>query len=256
MERLRKAPSPARRKGGLSLGFGLALAFLAIAVLSGRAFAQETGPRDRFDLTGVVTGEAGQPLVGAFVQLEGSKWGSLTDDKGRFRIPDMDPGPTSLVVQQLGYDTLRWEGPVQAGQPLALEMKARPLLLEGLHVVTDRFASRRKATAMSVRSFGRDDLATTPQQTALDFVVARAGVWRTLCGWSEPCFVVRGRAVNPRVWVDEVPVFDGMNYLQSISPYELYMVEVYANGRQIRLYTPRFMERAAKTRLQPIPFVM
>jgi hypothetical protein len=197
--------------------------------------------------------------VGAFVQLEGSRWGSLTDERGRFKIPDMDVGPTSLVVQQLGYDTLRWAGSVQAGQSLALKMTARPILLEGLHVVTDRFERRRRATAVSVREYDREALATTPQQTALDFVVARAGVSRVGCGglgWTDDCLMVRGRAVEPAIWVDEVPVFGGMNYLESISPYELYMVEVYGNGRQIRLYTNRFMERAAKVRLQPLPFIL
>jgi hypothetical protein len=33
------------------------------------------------------------------------------------------------------------------------------------------------------------------------------------------------------------------------------MVEVYGSGRAIRAYTPRFMERAAEYRLQPMPFV-
>ena len=59
----------------------------------------------------------------------------------------------------------------------------------------------------------------------------------------------------PEVWIDEAPVVGGMDYLRTVRPYELYMVEVYAGGRQIRAYTPRFMERAAKTRLQPIAFV-
>jgi hypothetical protein len=43
-----------------------------------------------------------------------------------------------------------------------------------------------------------------------------------------------------------------MDYLAAIAPHELHMVEVFGQGRHIRAYTTRFMERAAKTRLQPV----
>jgi hypothetical protein len=206
---------------------------------------------------GTVTGEAGQPLAGAFVSLDGSEWGSLTDEAGRFRIPDVDGGRIALTVEQLGYDTLRWEGPVAAGEPLALRLTARPVVLEGLHVVADRFESRRRGAATTVRWFDRAALATSPQETALDFVTARAGVARAACHgwWSSRCLIVRGRLTEPSVWVDEVPMSGGIDYLDTVHPYELYMVEVYAGGRVIRAYTNHFMERAAKTRLMPVPIL-
>lgn len=256
MKRLQNVPFTVR--GMLPAALALGLAFLAVAVLAGRALAQDTGPAE-FELRGVVTGEQGEPLVGAWVALEGDRWGSLTDEKGRFRLPDMAPGRADLVVQQLGYDTLRWSGEVRDGEPLALQMTAKPILLEGLHVVTDRFETRRRATPVTVRAYDRGVLATTAQQTMLDFIVARAGVPRVRCGgyaWSDTCFLVRGRAVDPVVWVDEAPLIGGMDFLAAMSPYDMYMVEVYGNGRQIRLYTTQFMERAAKTRLRPFPFIL
>ncbi len=243
---------PARAVLPLVLGFGIAA--IVVALIAGRAFAQDATEPASFDLVGTVAGEHGEPLPGAFVSVEGSAWGSLTDEAGRFRIRDLDAGRVSLTVQQLGYDTLRWEGPVAAGTPLALRLTPRPVVLEGLHVVTDRFESRRRAVPTAVRWFDRTALATAPQETALDFVTARGGVPRVPCHgrWSDRCFIVRGRLTEPAVWVDEVPLIGGIDYLDLIPLYELYMVEVYAGGRQIRAYTTRFMERAAKIRLTPV----
>jgi hypothetical protein len=251
------APSAARTRGVLALVSWLVLAVAAVALIAGRAFAQEPDAPAPFDLVGTVTGEAGQPLAGAFVSLDGSEWGSLTDEAGRFRIPDVDAGRVALTVEQLGYDTLRWEGPVTAGGTLALRLTPRPVVLQGLHVVADRFESRRRGVPTTVRWFDRAALATSPQQTVLDFVSTRAGVMRVPCSgrWGDHCLIVRGRLTEPSVWIDEVPVMGGIEYLDMVHPYELYMVEVFAGGRQIRAYTTRFMERAADTRLMPIPIL-
>jgi hypothetical protein len=231
----------------------VSLAFLAVALLTGKALAQETDRGGPFDLTGTVVGEDGRPLAGAFVALDESEWGSLTDEAGRFRIADVDQGRVSLTVEQLGYDTLRWEGAVAAGEPVTLRMTPRPVLLKGLHVVSDRFESRRRAVPTTVRWYDRGALASSAQPSALDFVRTRAGVPTVHCRgrWGDDCFIVRGRVIEPTVWIDEAPVIGGLNYLNVIRPHELYMVEVYGGGRQIRAYTTQFMARAATTRLQP-----
>lgn len=232
-------------------------AALAIAFLAQNAFAQDLRVVQSFDLVGTLSDEGGRPLVGAFVSLGDSEWGSLTNEAGRFRVPDVTPGVVTLHAELLGYEKLTWEGAVAAGDAVALRMTAKPILLEGLTVVTDRFESRRRSVASSVRWFDHAALATSPQTTALDFVQVRAGLSGVRCSgtWSNRCFMVRGRATEPRVWVDEAPVFGGLEYLESMAPHELYMVEVYGSGRAIRAYTPQFMERAAEHRLRPMPFV-
>jgi len=230
---------------------------LSVPFLAQPALAQDTSASPVFDLTGTISDETGRPLVGAFVRLADSEWGSLTDEAGRFRIPTVTPGVVSLQAELIGYETLIWEGMVAAERTLPLQLTAKPILLEGLTVLTDRFESRRRAVATSVRWFDHDALATSPQSTALDFVATRAGLYRVRCSgrWSNECFVVRGRVTEPQVYVDELPMFGGLDYLASLPPHELYMVEVYGSGRAIRAYTPQFMERAATYKLRPIPFV-
>ena len=193
--------------------------------------------------------------MGARVSLVGSDWGSITDDRGRFRIPDLAPGPLALSVEQLGYEELRWEGEIaRADGALELRMTPQPLVLDGLRVVSDRFRSRRAAVATSVFAYDRRDLSTTPQRTALDFITLRSGASFVNCAGrrGNRCLFVRGRLVEPVVYIDEAPVVGGLAYLDSFGPHELYMIEIYGRGRHIRAYTPAFMKRSAKRRLQPI----
>lgn len=233
--------------------WALSLALVAVALLARGVGAQDTAEQPAIDLVGTVVGESGKPLVGAFVCVTGDDRGSLTDERGRFKLPNVTPGPVSLTAEQLGYDTLTANRTATAGVPVTLTMTPKPVLLEGLHVVTDRFQRRRQATTVAVQAFDRQELATAPQTQMFDFVRARAGLWLQPCaGFGSLCVYRRGRFVEPIVYIDEVPVLGGMDYLQSFRPSDLYMVEIYGFGAEIRAYTTAFMGRAAKTRLQPI----
>jgi hypothetical protein len=231
----------------------------AIALLATTGAAQQGRIADaaRFEVFGVVVdAQTGESLVGAWVGITGTDWGSLTNDEGRFRIPDVSAGPLELTVEQLGYETLAWDGTVQSADDLIrIELGAQPIVLEGLQVVTDRFRSRRRAAATSVRAFERGDLATSGARDALDFIETHSAARLTSCNGrrGNQCLFVRGRNVEPVVYVDEIPLIGGLSYLQAYQPWEFQMIEVYAGGRHIRAYTPRYMERAAKQRLSPLP---
>ena len=235
----------------LALGFVLVVAALALLARNGSA---QTTP-ERFELFGtVVDASTGQTLRGAWVGLPGTRWGSLTNNEGRFRIPDVDTGRLTLKIEQLGYETLEWDGDVERDEMLRIELNAQPIVLEGLQVVTNRFRSRRNAVSTSVFAYDSGDLASSSARTALEFVRYSAGVTVVGCNGrrGSTCLVVRGRTVEPVIYIDEAPMLGGLDYLDSMYPWELYMVEIYGGGRHIRAYTPAFMERAAKQRLQPI----
>jgi hypothetical protein len=224
-----------------------------VAAQSASAAREETEP---FALIGFVTdAESGAPLVGAWVGLTGTDWGSLTNEEGRFRIPNMDPGPLALRVELLGYETQDWAGSIADGdQSVRIGLNPQPVLLEGLNVMADRFRSRRNAVATSVFAFESPMLATTSARTALDFIEQHAGVSATSCAGrrGSTCLFVRGRLTEPVVYVDEARVLGGLEYLDTLAPWELNMVEVYGGGRQIRVYSPNYMKRAAELRILPI----
>lgn len=253
---MKRLTAPAAKPGrtGLRQAAWIAIAVVLTAVLASNALAQEAGEKETIDLVGVVVDGSGRPLVGAFVALEGSEWGSLTNEKGRFVLPKVTPGPVGLSVELLGYETRHWNGTARDGVPVSLTLAEEPILLEGLHVVADRFESRRRATATTVRWYDREALSTSAQTNALDFLLTRAGLFRVTCNspWSSECLRVRGRITSPTVWVDEFPILGGLDYLKLIPPHELYMVEVYGSGRHIRAYTNHFMARAAEKRIHPM----
>jgi len=233
----------------------LMVGLLAVGVAAGETNAQERPVAAAFDLVGTVTDPDGRPLVGAFVALERSEWGSLTGANGRFVISRVSRGEVSLTAELIGYAKLEWTGTAAQGTEVRLVLEPEPILLEGLTIVADRFESRRRAVATSVRWFDRTALATSPQDNALDFLSARGGLHHVSCRgvWSSECFVVRGRVTAPSVWVDEAPLIGGLDFLRTIPPHELYMVEVYGSGRHIRAYTNRYMERAAERPVFPLP---
>lgn len=246
-----------RASRSVAMGLGLALAaLLVLAMGSAAQDAQATEGSGQFTLFGeLVDAESGQQLAGAFVGLTGSEWGSITNEEGRFRIPETVAGELGLTVELLGYEKLEWVGDVANGDELlVIALSPEPVVLEGLKVVTDRFRSRRNGAAVSAFAYDAEDLSSTAAQNAVEFIEFNSAAWLTPCNGrrSDRCLFVRGRTVEPVVYVDEVPMMAGLEYLEAFQPWEFHMIEVYAGGRHIRAYTPAYMERAAKGRIAPI----
>jgi hypothetical protein len=233
------------------------LGFIAMALFAHKGAAQETA-RQPITLSGTVENQAGLPLVGAFVSVSEAKIGSLTNANGRFSLPDVMPGKVSLTAVELGYDTLTVDRTAVAGVPVTLTMTPKPVLLQGLRVVVNRLKQRRESTAFSVQEWGRGDLVTSPDNNMKDFLRGTMGLSLVPCpasALSDECILRENYMFEPTVYINEVPVLGGLDYLESYSPSDLYMIESYGHGAEIRAYTTGFMARAAMTRLQPIPLL-
>jgi hypothetical protein len=223
--------------------------------------AQEREASSGTNLVGqVVDASTGTPLLGAFVHLEGDDRGVLTEKDGTFVLPRVPKGVRSVMAEQLGYaDLIQTTIVGEENEPMVLAMAPDPILLEGIEVVMDRFERRRRATAVMSQVFERDDLLTTAAFDAVDFLEGRSFLKTYPClgtHFESECAMVRGRIAPVRVYVDEMPFFDGLAYLRTLQPYDLHRVEVYAGGRHIRVYTEWFVERAGRTRIQPIAFIL
>ncbi len=206
----------------------------------------------------------GTRLEGARVQLVDVRGGTLTDSLGGFELPGVPVGIRTVTVDHYGFEGLEVVLRVTPDmEPVVVELDPRPVMLEGFEVVTDRLAemerrlrSRRRATATSIRAFDLERLTRSASGDMLEFLRFESMLHMSPCGrggYADLCVLRRGRLSTPRVYIDEAPAVGGLDQLATYRPSELYLVEVYGRGLQIRAYTHNFMERMARRPMALIP---
>lgn len=103
-----------------------ALLLLVLALWTPSAAQVTTGV-----VQGTVVDDAGQPLAGSNVTLEGTYMGSVVSDEGRFRISNVPPGAYVVVVSMVGYKTQRFRDVlVSAGEVLELRAVLTETVIE------------------------------------------------------------------------------------------------------------------------------
>jgi len=257
-----------------------ALLLAAAAGQQGLGDGDEDAPvaqeRETLELRGVVRdARSGRAVPAAFVRSSGSDEGSLTEEEGRFflRLPGgAAKGEVTLLVEALGYEPLEWTGELPDDDGLVLDLVPRPAVLEGLEIIVDRFAQRRRSTAAQSFVFDQLDLARSAQPSLLDHLRTRLGIQVVSCSSpSSGSPVSRAQAVRSpstdggpgcvrqfgstqevTVFIDEFEAIGGLRWLEAMGPEDLYMVEVFDRGAHIRAYTRTYVERAAELRLFPV----
>ncbi len=211
----------------------------------------------------VVDALKGDPLPNAIVLLADENRGLLTDSLGRFAFEEVPLGPQLLAVKQYGYAEVNLDLDLRANHPpLTVELDPGPIALEGFTVIAQNLAStdrqlarRRKAYTGSVRAHDQARLASSSADNVIQFLRFQGGLQVYRCGRTPgACLLRRGGVTEPRIYIDEARVMGGLDYLAMFKPYELYLVEVFSGGAEIRAYTHWYMERMAErpTLLWPI----
>ncbi len=208
----------------------------------------------------VVDLETGNPLLGAWVHLQGEDWGVLTEADGSFELPRVRPGTLRLSAEQLGYEELvQTVAFPQEKEGVVLALVPDPIVLEGIQVMTDRFERRVEAQPTFSQVLRRDRLVNS---SAFDLLALLASTTflnpvrcysRATSAVENTCAVIRGRIRRVRVYLDEMPVVGGLDFVSLFSPHELHRVEVYHSLGQVRLYTEGFMRWASHNRLALTP---
>jgi hypothetical protein len=245
------------------------VALLLVLVASPAAAQRQLrDPAERMVFEGVVVDKLhGDPLPNAIVLMVDENKGVLTDSLGRFRFPGVLPGPQLVAVKQYGYAEVNLDLDLAVGQgPTRIELDPGPLALEGFTVVAENIATmtammetRRKAYAGSVRAHDQARLATSSAEDARQFLASEGGLHIYPCRGvrvETSCIERRGGLAEPRVYIDEAWVIGGLDFLEMFKPYELYAIEVFSGGMEIRAYTHWYMERMAEQprALWPIGF--
>ncbi len=206
---------------------------------------------DEAKLLGKVTdATTGSPVLGAFVGIQGKKWGVTTNDDGLFLIEGLSPGEVSISIEQLGYvDILQT---VQVGRDsgtVEFLLTPDPILMEGIQVVMDRFKRRRLSYPYAHQLVEADDLARSPYPDLVELIASTSFLRPFPCPWrilENTCARVRGQTVPVTVYIDEFPTPGGLDYLRSVQPQELHLVEIFHSKSHVRAYTKAFMERTGE----------
>lgn len=244
--------TPVRHRLVLVLAYALAL------LCAPAARAQQPAAAATITVSGeVLDALSGAPVPDAAITLPGVGRSVFTDGRGHFVLRAIPAGPQRWVVTRLGYAD--WEQEVDAredGAAFTARILPRPEVLEGITVVADRFESRRRAAATSVRVADRRAILTSAAANAMELIPSRLGLSVIPCSTSQPdvlCAMVRGRLTRPTVIVDEQAP-GRLEHLLTYQPHEIHVVESYYAGELIYVYTTGFVERLARSgrALQPL----
>lgn len=152
-----------------------ALAILMIAALPGTLAAQ-TG-----EIAGIVEGQDGAPVAGAFVQVEDTRLGTLSGSDGRFALRNVPAGTHRLRVSRLGYrEAFVTDASVTEGgsTEVAVVLEGTALEVGGVVVSAARREQRLTDAPATITRIDADMIAETPgpfamalkQVKGLDFI--------------------------------------------------------------------------------------
>lgn len=214
---------------------------------------------------------SGTAIPGAAVFVQSENQGTLADSLGSFVAADVPPGPQLLTVKQIGYHdkVIAFTATGHPDDLVEIPLAPKPFMLDGITAVArnietmeDRMKSRRGAASVGrglIRAYDQEALLGSGAATALDFVDRHTIVRMMPCPAGEFTFFCIGRGANigaPWVYIDEIWQPEGLAALQRFSTSELYSVEVYFSGSEIRGYTYQFMERTARKPQALIPVLL
>jgi hypothetical protein len=207
------------------------------------------------DLTGrVVNAESSAPVPWALLWLSRDavqRSGRANADlQGLFNIDDVATGPYFLRAEALGYEAQIVLVDVLA-PPEPVEIRLRPdsLVMARMPVIERDLRSRRNYASGVNRTYDATRLNYSAAPSAVDFLQWESFVVVVSCeagSTTNLCIVGRGgRVVQPRVYIDELPIQGGLDVLQSYAPGEFHAIEVFSCGA-IRAYTPAYFTRQAR----------
>ena len=181
------------------------------------------------DVNGRITDQNGNPLVGASVNLKGTKKGTITDANGYFviQVPD---GGGDLVISYVGYETIEVRA-TGAGH-LNISLKQEDATT-GNEVVVVGYGVQRKATLTgSVASIQGKELQRSPALNIINNLGGQLPGVITKMPSGEPGkdgaqILIRGRNTtgdnSPLVVVDGIP---GVTGWERINPNDIESISV------------------------------
>jgi hypothetical protein len=248
---------------------GVSIAFLGLLLLLSRAplVAQAAGP---VLLRGqIVDANTLMPIAGAFVAPAESKQGVLTDSLGLFAMRVYRADEYKLRVNQLGYHDLEMSvAASSADRPFRFMLMPNPIELQGLTVLADKLADRRRgiygvATILDEKELLKGTYTSFYEMTQR--LIPSAAVCPPTVGGgtaevpmqgNELCFNHQGHTEPVAVCIDEHKAMGEGAELDILDPRGYYLVEAYPRVGQVRVYSRGYVARLAANgeTLPPLSF--
>ncbi len=211
--------------------FLMILLFLA----STTVFAQ------RITITGTVTDEGGNPLVGTTVLIKGTTMGAITDANGKYSI-DVDNRNVTLVFSFIGFITQEVAAQNQAVVDVILKAE-----ITGLdEVIVVGYGTQKKSDITgTVSSLNKERLEMAPNLNVTQAIMgAVPGVLiQTNSAGADPdqSIMIRGRSSisadnSPLIIVDGIPYGGSMS---DINPKDIGSVEILKDASAAAIYGSR-----------------
>ncbi len=191
-------------------------------------------------VTGTVTDDQGQPIIGAGVVIEGTSRGVTTDAQGKFSLPNV-PASASLTVEYLGY--------VSQTIPVAGQGVVNFTLLEDTQLIDEvvviGYGSVKRSSLTSAVSKmdaeGIQDRPLARPEAALQGQLAGVSV-RTQSGEPGEDLQIRVRgAASINAKSDPLYVVDGipLTTLSGVNPSDIESIEVLKDAASAAIYGSR-----------------
>lgn len=201
----------------------------------------------KITVTGHVTDEQGEDLIGATIMEKGTSNGVSADIEGNFTINV--PANATLVVSYVGYDPM--EVPVNGQKHLNIVMKTNAQMLQETVVIGYGSVKKKDATG-SVAVINPDEIEAGLATSVQDMLVGQTpGVVVTTAGGPEGGANIRirgGSSLNasndPLIVVDGVPLDNGGvqgmgNPLAMISPENIESMTILKDASATAIYGSR-----------------
>ncbi|WP_299221545.1 TonB-dependent receptor [uncultured Aquimarina sp.] len=156
------------------------------------------------ELSGNVTDQTGQPVLGASILIEGTEKGAQTDFDGNYRIENIIPGSYNLTASYIGFQTqTKFNIIVKSkGTPTYnFVLKESAEALEEVVISNLNRISRPKETPLSIQTLSAVEIATYPGSNNDVVQVAQTlpGVSPSIGGFRND-LIIRGGAPNETVY--------------------------------------------------------
>jgi iron complex outermembrane receptor protein len=102
----------------------------------------------QFSIHGKITGKDGEPLTGAYVLIENSATGVITDSKGYFEIKKLSAGSYNLSVSYIGYNTLKSSINLNSDYECNLSLAESAILADEVIVLATRANNSAQANSI------------------------------------------------------------------------------------------------------------